>query len=249
MLALSRDDCQQLVLGISFAQGSQTDESLLILSSERLMLSILEDIAHRCQQLDQFVEVLGLLPKRLIDGGTEFVTVACPLGIHRSFHTLLAGLRRDDRQAMLQADHIAQSLNGKTGEEEVVELSGSVQGGGVINDVVMNVSLVDVGCHNEGVFALRPSYGGFIANLIGFLRCDLTGLEGLADLIGDHIVALLSAGDVLILPLGQQKFLISGFSVAFVGADELTVICLFCVLGIVRAVGKTLGDGLAFVDV
>ena len=249
MLALSRDDCQQLVLGISFAQRSQTDESLLILSTERLVLSILEDIAHRCQQLNQIIEVLGLLPKRLIDGGTEFVTMTCPLGIYCSFHTLLAGLRCDDRQAMLQADHIAQSLNGQTGEEEVVELPGGIQGGGVIDNVVMNVSLVDVGCHNEGVFALRPSYGGFIANLIGFLRCDLTGLKGLADLIGDHIVALLSAGDVLILPLGQQKFLVSGFGVAFVGADELTVIRLFCVLGVVCAVGKTLGDGLAFVDV
>ena len=150
---------------------------------------------------------------------------------------------------MLQADHIAQSLNGKTGEEEVIELPGGVQGGGVIDNVVMNVSLVDVSRHNEGVFALRPSHGGFIAHLIGFLRCDLTGLEGLADLIGDHIVALLSAGDVLILPLGQQKFLVSGFGVAFVGADELTVIRLFCVLGVVRAVGKTLSDGLAFVDV
>ena len=175
--------------------------------------------------------------------------MTCPLGIYCSFHTLLTGLRRDDRQAMLQADHIAQSLNGQTGEEEVVELPAGIQGGGVINDVIMNVSLVNVGRHNEGVFTLRPTHGSFIAYLIGFLRCDLTGLEGLTDLIGDHIVVLLSAGDVLILPLGQHKFLVSGFGVAFVGADEFTIIRLFCVLGIVRAVGKTLGDGLAFVDV
>ena len=175
--------------------------------------------------------------------------MACPLGIYRSFHTLLAGLWRDDRQAMLQADHIAQSLNGQTGEEEVVELPGSIQGGRVINDVVMNVSLINVGRHNESVFALRPTHGSFIAHLVGFFRRDLTGLEGLADLIGDHIVALLSAGDVLILPLGQQKFLVCGFGVAFVGADELAVIRFFCVLGVVRAVGKTLSDGLAFVDV
>ena len=249
MLALSGDDCQQLVLRISFTQGTKSDESLLILSTERFVLSVLEDIAHRRQQLDQLVEVLRLLSKRLIDGGTEFVTVACPLGIHRSFHTLLARLRCDDRQAMLQADHIAQSLNGKTGEEEVIELPSGVQGGGVIDDVVMNVSPVDVSRHNEGVFALCPSHGGFIAYLIGFLRCNLTGLEGLPDLIGDHIVGLLPAGDVLILPLCQQKFLVSGFGVAFVGADELAVIRLFCVLRIVRAVGKTLSDGLAFADV
>lgn len=112
----------------------------------------------------------------------------------------------------------------------------------------MNVGLIDVGCHDEGVFALRPTHGGFIAHLIGFFRCDLTGLEGLADLICDYIMGLLSASDVLILPLGQQKFLVSGFGITFVGADELTVICLFCVLGVVRAVGKTLSYGLAFVD-
>ena len=249
MLDLSGDDCQQLVLGISFAQGSQTDESLLILSTERLVLSILEDIAHRCQQPDQLVEVFWLLTKCLIDGGTKLVTMTCPLGIYRSFYTLLAGLWCDDRQAMFQADHIAQSLNGQTGEEEVIELPGGVQRSGVKDNVVMNMSLIDMGRHYEGVFALRPTHGSFIANLIGFLRCHLTGLEGLTNLIGDHIVALLSAGDVQILPLGQQKFLISGFGIAFVGADELTVIRLFCVLGIVRAVGKTLGDGLAFVDV
>lgn len=149
---------------------------------------------------------------------------------------------------MLQADHIAQSLNSQTGEEEVVELPGGIQGGGIIEYVVMNVGLVDVGCHDEGVFALCPSHGGFIADLIGFLRGNLTGLEGLADLIGNHIVSLLSAGDVLILPLGQQKFLVCDFGIAFVGADELAVIRLFCVPGIVCSVGKTLGNGLAFVD-
>ena len=63
----------------------------------------------------------------------------------------------------------------------------TVQGGGVIDDVIVDVSFVRVGCHHKGVLALCPAYGVFIAQSIGLFRGDLTGLEGLPNLIGNDV--------------------------------------------------------------
>ena len=92
--------------------------------------------------------------------------------------------------------------------------------------MIVYMGFVNVGCHNKSVFALRPAHRRFIANLICFFRCYFSGLKRLANLISDDIVLLLSARDVLILPFGKQKFLISSLGIALIRTDKFTVIGL-----------------------
>ena len=57
----------------------------------------------------------------------------------------------------------------------------------------MNVRLVCMSCNDKGMFPLRETHSELLANLICFLRSDLTWFEGLPDLVGDHIAFLLPA--------------------------------------------------------
>ena len=61
---------------------------------------------------------------------------------------------------------------------------------------------VGVGTDDKGMVALGEALGKFIAELVGFLRCDLTRLERLANLIRNHIAGLLPAGELAGLTLG-----------------------------------------------
>ena len=63
----------------------------------------------------------------------------------------------------------------------------------------MNVLFVCVGADDKGMVALRKAHGKFIAELIGFLRCDLTRFEGLPDLIrkGSSPTASWNAGHTM----------------------------------------------------
>ena len=108
---------------------------------------------------------------------------------------------------------------------------------------------VDMGRYDKGMVAFQKAHGQLSPYFIGFLRCDLTGLKGLANLIGYHIMLLLSARDMLILPFGKQKFFVRSFGVTFIGTDKLAVVGLCCILRIVRAIGKTLTNCFALVDV
>ena len=68
--------------------------------------------------------------------------------------------------------------------------------------MVVDVLLVGVGTDDKGMVALREAPGKFIAELVGFLRCDLARFEGLPDLIRDHIAGLLPASELPVLALG-----------------------------------------------
>ena len=63
-----------------------------------------------------------------------------------------------------------------------MKLPGTVLGGGVVINVIMNVALVDVGTNEKLVLALCPAHGRFIADFVGLLRRDLTGRKRLPDL-------------------------------------------------------------------
>lgn len=90
--------------------------------------------------------------------------------------------------------------------------------------MVVNMGFVDVGRNDESVFALCPSHRCFIADLVRFFWSDFSRLKGLAYLICDDIVLLLSAGNMLILPFGKQKFLIRCLWITLIGADKFAII-------------------------
>ena len=92
--------------------------------------------------------------------------------------------------------------------------------------MVMNMRPVNVGCHNKGVFSLCPAHCRFITDLVRFFRSNFSRLKGLSYLIGNNVIFLLSACDMLILALRQKKFLIGSFWIAFVGTDIFSIICL-----------------------
>ncbi len=120
---------------------------------------------------------------------------------------------------MLGADGVAEPCDGPAGAEKIAELVIAVQRGGVPDDVIMNVLFVGVRGYEKGVSPFQKPLGKLIAYAVRVLRRDLTGLEGLAHLIGDHIMPLFPPGDGLVLPLGEKKLRVGGFRVAFVGGD------------------------------
>ena len=76
--------------------------------------------------------------------------------------------------------------------------------------MIVDVFPVCVGGNDKSVFALGKPHCKFIAHLVGFLGGNLTGLERLSNLIGDHIIFLYAPSDKFILPLGKHKIRSTG---------------------------------------
>ena len=107
---------------------------------------------------------------------------------------------------------------------------------------------INVGCHDEGVLSLSPAHRQFITDFVCFLRCDLTGFEGLTDLISNHIMGLMPSGDMLVLALREEEFLIAGSRITAIGTDIFSVIGFLFVLRIIGAVRKTLSHRFSLID-
>ena len=107
-----------------------------------------------------------------------------------------------------------------------------------------------MGGDEKGVLALGPAHRRFIAHLVCLLRGDLSRLEGLADLIAQHIglPALLLARGGLVLGFGKQELGVGGHVVALVGGDQFAALGLVRVLPVVQAVFEGLGDGFSLAD-
>ena len=124
-----------------------------------------------------------------------------------------------------------------------------VQRSGVVDNVIVDVFPVCVGGNDKSVFALGKPHGKFIAHLVGFLGGDLSGLERLTNLIGDHIAFLPAPGDKFVLAFGEHKFFIHGQGTAFVTADQFALLCLVRVLGVICSAFQAGRNRLAFVFV
>lgn len=171
--------------------------------------------------------------------------VAQPLAV-----VIFPALRIGDYgEPMLGADGVAEPCDRPARAEKIAELVLAVQRGGVPDDVIVNVLFVGVRGNEKGVSSFQKPLGKLIAHAVRLLRCDLSGLKGLAHLIGDHVALLLPAGEGFVLPLGEQKLRVGGFWVAFVGGDQLTALCLVWILGIVDAVCQAVGNRLALINV
>ncbi len=171
--------------------------------------------------------------------------VAQPLAV-----VIFPALRIGDYgEPVLGADGVAEPCHRPAGAEKIAKLVLAVQRGGVPDDVIMDVLFVGVRGDEKGVSAFQKPLGKLIAYAVRVLRRDLTGLEGLAHLIGDHVALLLPAGEGFVLPLGEKKLRVGGFRVAFVGGDQLTALRLIWILGIVDAVSQAVGNRLAVTDV
>ena len=100
----------------------------------------------------------------------------------------------------------------------------------------MNVRLVYVSADHKGMIAFGKTLGKFHTQPVSFLRCDLTGAEGLAHMIGNHIIrATHSSGNGNVLPLCQKKLCIRSPAVTRIAGNEPAVICF---LGIGHKIGR-----------
>ena len=115
------------------------------------------------------------------------------------------------------------------------------------HDVRMDVVFVYMSTDKKCVFSFQKPFGQLIPDPVGFLRRDLTRLERLADLIGDHIAVLFASSDGFILPLGKKKLRIGGVRITLVCGDQFVFFGFVGVHCVVGALGQALRDGLALV--
>ena len=111
--------------------------------------------------------------------------------------------------------------------------------------------LVRVGRDDESVAALRPAHSQIIAYPVCFFRGDLSGIKGLADLIAQHILALLllPARHGLVTGLCQKK--LGGYRgrVALIGRYVFPVLRLFRIFPVVQTITNGLSYTFSFVGV
>ena len=111
--------------------------------------------------------------------------------------------------------------------------------------------LVRVGRDDEGMTALRPAHSQLIADPVRFFRGDLSGIEGLADLIAQNILALLllPACHGLVAGLCQKELGGHRGRVALIGRYVFPVLRLFGIFPIVQTITNNLGYAFSFVGV
>ena len=115
--------------------------------------------------------------------------------------------------------------------------------------MVVDMLFVGMGADDKGMLAFQKAGGKFIAHLMRFRRRNLARLEGLAHLIGNHIVVLFPPGKLQILALGKQELCIYGVRVTGIGCHQLAAVRLVRVHAVIRPVLQRLRDRLALVGV
>ena len=251
MLLFSGENGAQRVLCIA-VDGGKTDKALFAGVAQGQRIPAPPDLAASiAQQLQKRVKAVGPPQKRRVYEAAEQLpmgglrVVAQPLAV-----VIFPALRIGDYgEPVLGADGVAEPCHRPARAEEIAELMLAVQRGGVPDDVIVNVLFVGVRGNEKGVSAFKKPLGKLIAHAVRLLRCDLSGLKGLAHLIGDHVVPLLPPCDGLVLPLGVKKLRVGGFGVALIGGDQLAALCLVWILGVVDAVSQAVGNCLALINV
>ena len=177
------------LLLIILRKGREADKAFLLFSTDGDVLAALDLIAGFLQHFQKILKVLraGLSLQDPVNIPADLFSDRFLLRVDGPFLPFPVRLRLDHRQAVLQADHVAEPLQRQAGQMEILELPGPVQSRRIENDVVVNMRPVRMRGHNEGVPSFGKTHGQLIADPVGILRRNLTGFEGLPDLVGDHI--------------------------------------------------------------
>ena len=106
-----------------------------------------------------------------------------------------------------------------------------------------------MGRDDEGMAALRPAHSQLIADPVRFFRGDLSGIEGLADLIAQHILALLlfPARHGLVAGLCQKELGGHRGRATLIGGYVFSALCLFGIFPIVQTIPDSLGYAFSLV--
>ena len=228
------------------AQCFGTGKAFLTLGTEFQYLLTLDNLVTFLSHcLQKFIECTDL-GQNLINGlaQTGFPAFACFLS--RPFCVVLAFVLGflDDVQTKLLADTVIDFSQRNEAILHIVELVGAVQGGAVKLDMIMNVVFVNVGSHNELVFAVGKLHGYLIAQLVGVLRRDGSRLKGLYQQIGNHIFVrgTSAPGGSGVNLLADHKFLPRSIGRTLVACYQQTTVCFLRVLVIVNAIRQHSSD-------
>ena len=89
----------------------------------------------------------------------------------------------------------------------------------------MDMVLIYMGADDKGMVSFCEFQRQLPADLIGFFRCNFTGLKCLTEMVGDHIICtLVSAGQICILSFGQKKLCISKPGITLIAINEFSKI-------------------------
>lgn len=99
---------------------------------------------------------------------------------------------------------------------KISKLFGGVKRGGIEDNMAVDMALVHMGGNDKSVVAFGEAHAEFIADFVGKLGGNLPGFKGLSYLIGNDIACLLSACNIIILPLREHKLALHCFGVALV---------------------------------
>ena len=138
----------------------------------------------------------------------------------------------DHGQVIFQTYPVRQPTQRKAGADEIMVLAGAIVGCGIVIDVVVDMSLVDMGTDKELILALCPAHSGFIADPVGLLRGYFSRLERLAYLEEQRPTVSLPACFGLVLAMHQQELRMCRGMVAKVRGHRSQ---LFRIAGIFKA--------------
>ena len=251
MLLLTGENGQQVLQGVAIAQAVQAGHFAPAGELQTVGLSAFGHFTARFpEQLQQLVHVSRFLCQGGVNGSAEqfpmgrFRLIAQPLVV--AFSVWLWVL--DNGQPVLDAEGVAQTPDSFCAAPKIAELPVTVQVDRTPNDMIMDMGFVNVSADDEGVFALGESLGKLHAQPVGLLRGDLPRAEGLANMVGDHIVRTTDpSGGSNILTLGQHELGVGHTAVALIASDEPAVVGFFRIGHIVDnfANGSALGSALA----
>ena len=258
--ALPGDDGLDVLGIVAIPEGGRPKPGCPLLprnkKRDRAAAPMLDREAGRLHDTEKIVKVGGAFGESFIDGKPQLLLVRglplrpqpCPV-MEKASLAVQLGIG-DDGQIIFKANAVREPPHRTTRADEVPELPGTVQRGRIVINVIVDVCLVCVGCNEKGILALCPAHRRFIADAVRLLRCDLAGLERLADLIAKHIRVppLLPACGSLVLGLAQKELGIGGHMVATIGRDQLAALGLVRVLPVVKPFFQGLRDGFALAD-
>lgn len=113
----------------------------------------------------------------------------------------------------------------------------------------MDVCLVNVRTDDVGMIALSETLCQLTAQTVCFLRRDLAGTEGLAQMVGNHIIrASYPTGISDVLLLGKKKFTVGNPAVTLPAGNQLPVVGLFWIFHIINDCGDCGSGSTPFAD-
>ena len=116
--------------------------------------------------------------------------------------------------------------------------------------MIMDVCLVDVRTDNVGVITLCEALCQLAAQTVRLLRRDLTGTEGLAQMIGNHVIrASHPTGIPDVLLLGKEKFTVGNAAVTLPAGNQPSIVGFSRIFNIIDDGGNCCSDSTPLANV